>query len=217
MIKLPIAYVDEESTAIRLFQRKFSDVFDVVGLLPKGNMDELIEDIFNAEAKAVVADFKLAEYKTDVKEPIPYDGVQLVQAIRGIRHGFPCFVLTSYDSDAIQESSDVNLIYPKETLDKHLGNTTLKEKVNVQIKHYLAELKKNTEEFKALLDKRKAGGLSEQDEERLLELDAKLENSLNGDEAMPKISKHGAGVKKLSELVKSTDELIKELRKGSRT
>jgi len=213
MNKQRIAYVDEEQKAIRNFQRKFDSDFDVIGLLPTKEIDELIEAIFKSGANAVVTDFNLKEYKTDVKYPVNYDGVQLVESIREIRHGFPCFVLTSYDGDAIQEAKDVNLIYPKDTLNQKIGNTTLQEKVNVQIKHYRAELEKNSTEFNALLEKAQAQPLTENEEARLTELDTLLENSIDGKKALSKAAKQGAGITKLNELIGSTDELIKELRK----
>lgn len=212
--KYKIAYVDEQGRGIRDFQRKFSDDFEVEGFLPTKEIDDLIEKIFKAGVKAVVTDFLLTEYKTDIKFHVPYDGVNLVQAIREKRHGFPCFVLTSFDGDAIQESNDVNMIYPKDALNKKLGNTTLQKKVQVQIKHYIANIEKNSKEFNILVEKRHAGELTAKEEARLLELDTLLENSLNGKKALTKAEKQSSGIEKLNELISSTDALIKELRKG---
>jgi hypothetical protein len=208
-----IAYVDEQSIGIRDFQRKFSNDFEVIGLLPQERLTDLVDTIFKKGAKAVVTDFNLKEYKEDIKYNVPYDGVELVEMIREIRHGFPCFVLTSYDSAAIQESKDVNLIYPKNALNDKIGNTTLQEKVRIQIKHYVADLDKNSKEFDLLLEKRRAGKFTETDEARLIELDTFLEKSLNGKKALPSIAKQGSGVKKLNELLEQTDKLISELKK----
>jgi len=213
MTKHKIVYVDEESKEIRVFQRKFSNDFEVIGLLPKKELDVLIEAIFDSGANAVVTDFKLAEYRTDVKYPVPYDGANLVQAIREIRQGFPCFILTSFDGDAIKESEDVNLIYPKDALDQQIGNTTLQEKVRVQIEHYNALIKQSSVDFHLLTEKAARGSLTEKDEARLVELDSLLERAYNAKGAVPKAAKQAAGIEKLGELLKSTDELIQELRK----
>jgi hypothetical protein len=213
MSKPTIVYVDEENKEIRAFKRAFADNFDVQGLLPEKDMDVLIEKIFKSGAKAVVTDFNLAEYKTDVKHPVPYDGVKLVESIREFRHGFPCFVLTSFDANAIQESQDVNLIYPKDILGKKVGETTLPEKVRVQIEHYVAQLKSSSIEFNQLAEKGRAGVLNEVEESRLIDLDTILENSLNAKKSLPQTAKQSIGIKKLTKLLKSTDDLIGELRK----
>ena len=213
MSKNIIVYVDEQSKEIRAFKRVFAADFDVQGLLPENDMGILIGNIFKSGAKAVVTDFNLAEYKTDIQHPVPYDGVKLVDSIREIRRDFPCFVLTSYDTNAIQESKDVNLIYPKEILNQKIGETTLQEKVRVQIEHYLARLRDSSDEFNKLAAKGRTESLNETEESRLLELDTFLENSINAKKAIPKTAKQTIGIKKLNELLKSTDALLGELRK----
>lgn len=136
-----------------------------------------------------------------------------VLAQRQFLSGFPCFVLTSFDANAIQESQDVNLIYPKDILGKKFGETTLPEKVRVQIEHYVAQLKSSSVEFNQLSEKSRARNLNEAEEFRLMELDTILENSVNAKKAVPQTAKQVAGIKKLTELLKSTDELLGELRK----
>ena len=213
MTKHRIVYVDEERKEIRAFQRKFSNEFEVIGLLPKRELDEMVDAVLDCDAKAVVTDFKLAEYKTDLKYAVPYDGVNLVQSIREIRHGFPCFILTSFDGDAIKESEDVNLIYAKDALNYKIGDTTLQEKVRVQIEHYDSLIKQASDDFNKLMDKSANGSLTEREEDRLQELDTLLERSYNAKRALPKTAKQDTGIKKLGKLLKSTDDLIQVLRK----
>lgn len=216
MTKHKIIYVDEEKKEIRDFQRKFSSDFDVIGLLPTKELAELVDIILSSDAKAVVTDFNLAEYRTDVKYPVPYDGVNLVETLLEIREGFPCFILTSFDADAIKEAEDVNLIYPKDALNQRVGKTTLQEKVLAQIGHYTARLKQASKEFDELVGHSKNRALNEREEARLQELDTFLEKSLNAKQALPKPSKQATAIKRLGELLRSTDELIQELRKGKK-
>jgi hypothetical protein len=216
MTKHKIIYVDEEKTEIRNFQRKFSSDFEVMGCLPAKQLSELIETILDSEVTALVTDFNLSEYRVDVKYPVPYDGVNVVEALLEIREGFPCFILTSFDGDAIKESEDVNLIYPKDALNHQVGKTTLQEKVHVQIEHYRARLKNASLEFDALMAKASTAKLTEREECRLQELDSFLEKSLNAKSSIPSSAKHGTSLKRLGELLRSTDELLKELRKGGK-
>jgi hypothetical protein len=216
MNKHKIIYVDEQKKDIRDFQRRFSNDFEVIGQLPTKELSELIEIIFDSGAEAVVTDFNLAEYRTDVKYPVPYDGVNVVETLLEIREGFPCFILTSFDADAIQESEDVNLIYPKDALNQRIGKTTLQEKVLVQIQHYNARLKQASKEFDEIMEQSRSRNLTEKEEVRLQELDTFLEKSLNAKQALPKSSKQGTAIKRLGELLRSTDELLQELRKGKK-
>jgi DNA-binding NarL/FixJ family response regulator len=208
-----IAYIDEQKKEIRKFQRKLEGTFDVVGMLPKEDLDDFVEDILKSGVSAVVVDHKLSEYRVDVTHPVRYDGVELVNTILEIRSEFPCFVLTSFDEEAIQESKDVNLIYPKDSLDMKVGETTFPEKVRVQIEHYQARLKNWSDEFDSLVKKAETKKLTEAEEQRLLELDSFLEAALNKKTSVAATSKQQSGMTKLSKLIKSTDQLIKELRK----
>jgi hypothetical protein len=214
MSKPAIAYVDEEKKEIYKFQRKFAHNFDVLPLLPDKDISILIERIFKSGAKALITDFNLAQYRKDVKHVVPYDGVKLVESIREVRHAFPCFVLTSFDTDAIQRAEDVNLIYPKEILNTKIGETSLPDKVSVQIEHYIAHLHSCSEEFNQLAEKQRNSELTESEEARFLELDTVLENSLNAKKAVASTAKESTGIKKLTKLLKSTDLLIEELRKS---
>ena len=99
MKKHKVAYIDESRDEILKFQRRVSEIFEVVYFLPKPKFDKFVGELLNSAAEAFVSDFLLNEYRTDVKEAISYTGADLIEEILRIRQGFPCFVLTSYDND----------------------------------------------------------------------------------------------------------------------
>jgi hypothetical protein len=214
MKKHKVAYVDEERSAINTFQRQVHETLDVLEFIPKPDLDEFVQELLNSEAEAFVVDFRLNVGRIDVEGPITYNGSELVEKILAVRKGFPCFVLTGYDEDAVQQTTDVNYVYSKDILEpgKQPGNITLAEKIRVQIEHYQANLKKQNERFEALLHKSETQGLTEAEENELLKLDSFLESVLDDRESLAPEKKNEIAVGKIEELINSTQELLNVLR-----
>lgn len=212
MKKHTVAYIDERSSDIRKFQRRVHDILEVVDFMPKPNLDEFVQELLNSGAEAFVVDFRLNEYRTETKGPITYNGSELIEKILEVRKGFPCFILTSFDEDAVQQIVDVNYVYPKDILDKPLGKITLAEKIRIQIEHYQANLAKQDKRFQALLAKSDHEGLTEAEENELLRLDSFLESTLDDRESLSQEKKNQLALGKIDELIHSTQELLKALK-----
>lgn len=214
MRKHKVAYVDENSRDIHNFQRRVYEILDVLAFIPKPDLDEFVQELLDSDAQAFVVDFRLHEYRTEVEGPITYNGSELIERILAVRKGFPCFVLTSFDEDAVQQTVDVNYVYPKDILnpDKQLGKITLAEKIRVQIEHYQANLAKQSDRFQALLMKSDSQGLTEAEENELLKLDSFLESTLDDRESLSSDKKSQLAVGKIDELILSTQELLRALK-----
>ena len=214
MKKHKVAYVDENNRDIQNFQRRVYEILDVLPFFPKPDIDEFVEELLTSGAEAFIVDFRLNEYRTDVEYPINYDGTEVVEKILAIRKGFPCFVLTSYDGDAIQKTSDVNYVYPKNILvpEKQPGQTSFGEKIRIQIEHYQTSLENKTNRFLELLEKSEKTGLSEAEENELLKIDSFLEKSINNHDALPDERKKQFAIEKIDNLLASTHELLAHLR-----
>lgn len=214
MKKHKVAYIDENSRDIRNFQRRVHETLEVIDFIPQPDLDEFVQELLHSEAEAFVVDFRLNEYRTEVERPITYNGSELIEKILEIRKGFPCFVLTSFDEDAVQQTIDVNYVYPKGILnpDKQPGKITLADKIRVQIEHYQANLAKQNERFHGLLAKSEEVSLTEAEENELLKLDSFLESSLEHRESLSPEKKSQLAVGKIDELIHSTQELLKALK-----
>jgi len=210
-----IAYIDEDRDAIGRFQSRVYETLDVIPFLPKPELDEFVDELFNSGAEAFVVDYRLNEYRDDEREPVNYDGIELIEKIWRIRNRFPCFVLTSYDGAAVEEMYDVNFVYPKDVLtsDKQAGQVSFAEKVGTQIEHYQAALEKKNERFFQLLEKSEKAQLTEDEENELLDLDSFLESSLNAQNAIQPEKKNQLAIGRIDELLKSTNELLKILKR----
>ena len=88
-----------------------SDKIEVIIEYPQETKEEMIDSIIKINPDAVITDFMLNEYKETIKYNVPYNGVELVKSFVELREGFPCFVLTSFDDNAIRQSEDVNIVY----------------------------------------------------------------------------------------------------------
>ncbi len=218
MKKHKIAYIDERKQDIKFFKRQVFGAFDVSGYLPKPGLDDFVEDLLSSGVEAIVADFRLNEYREDVKEPIDYTGADLIKKVLEMRRDFPCFVLTSYDDHAIQETRDVNYVYSKDLIKldpkkPRVGKTTLLEKIRIQIEHYQSTLEEKAARFDQLLKENQTRDLSEKEESELLKLDAFLESALHDHNALPPEKKNQLAVGKIDELIDSTNRLLDILKK----
>ncbi|NJO89976.1 MAG: hypothetical protein HC831_14280, partial [Chloroflexia bacterium] len=109
MAKYKVAYIDESEADIRRFQRFSYNHLDVVPFIPKVSIEETCNDILESHVDAIIADFEFSEQLSTVH----YDGTDLVSLFLKKREGFPVFILTSFEDDAISKGEDVNIIYEK--------------------------------------------------------------------------------------------------------
>ena len=154
-----VLFIDEEKSQ----HDEFLDYMDaaigkleVKCLFPEPNLDKMIMSIEENYPDAIITDYLLNDIKSDIKYNVNYNGVELVTQYRDIRPNFPCFVITSYDDDAVADTEDVNLVYVKLLLTKEDKNVKSKfyEKVYSQIQKYKTSIANAQKELTELLEKR---------------------------------------------------------------
>ena len=216
-----IIYVDEYQDDIDDFLEYFEDKdsnnkFEIKSLLPEKTLDEMYQRIFEENPDAIISDFKLNDMKTEIKYNIPYTGVDLTEKILDIKKKFPCFVLTSYDTQAIKTSQDVNMIYIKDILhgseEKTKAEANFLYTVENQIIHYKKRIDNAEKELLELIDKSNKEELNAIEEAKLLELDTFIEQSTNQKSALPEHLKGTKNFDKLKKMIDNTDELLAKLR-----
>ena len=210
-----ILFIDEEKSQHDLFQNYMDAAPDdmvVKCLFPESDINAMIAKIDEEHPDAIIAEYLLNDMKTDVNFIISYNGVELLTAYRTMRPNFPCFVLTSYDDDAVCDTDDVNLIYVKSLLIKEDSNIKSRfyNKVYSQIQKYRGSIIDAQSELKGLLEKRVAGSISLQEEQRLIDLDDFLEKSLDSYHAIPKEMKELSNLKNIATLIDKVDDLLKK-------
>ena len=127
MTKYRVAYIDESEADIRKFQRSSFNYFDIVPIVPLPSFDETIEKIMESNVDAIIADFDLSEQNPEIH----FDGTALVRKILKNREGFPVFILTSFEDDAISSGDDVNIVYEKMELVSIISQIKLKVSLKI--------------------------------------------------------------------------------------
>jgi len=212
-----IIFIDEVEADIHRFQRyilkkDINNEFKVIGKEPMESIDELLEYIFSEKVDAVISDFQLSEYKSS----ITYTGVDLLEKLLLQKKRFPCFVMTSYDDQAVATSTDVNIVYVKGLMNKEDNvKITFLERIKNQINHYKKIISVSQTKFNALVEKSNSQNLTAKEEEKLLELDAFLESALNQESKIPNKLKQSSTLDDLHKLIENTDVLLKKMEQDS--
>ena len=215
MIEYKILFVDEEDEALENFEyyvyhRNSDKAIDLIAMVPHDNLDELLKYIEIENFDAIITDHKLNEKKSSIE----YDGIELVRAIQAKKENFPCFILTGWDKEAVENGDDANIVYLKNFEDPEGdSHATFLDKIKNQILKYRKKIKDSEDELLLLIEKSNEADLNASEEARLIELDSFIEKSTNQKSAIPE---HLKGIKNLDELHKmidSTDKLLEELKK----
>ncbi|MAM11595.1 MAG: hypothetical protein CML23_14265 [Rhizobiaceae bacterium] len=209
-----IVYVDEDLDAREDFylDAEKSKLFAPVILLePLPQLSAMLERLSELKFDALVSDFRLAD-----AAPLEYDGAELVDRFNEMRVGFPCFIRTSYEQEALNAADDVNTIYSKGKKSAE-ENRPLLERVSIQIAHHRKLAEEWSEEIAKLLELDRST-LSASQVERILELDSRLEKHLGADAGLAKLAKRSTLEAELfnvrDELMRETERLINDIRKS---
>lgn len=184
---------------------KYSDVnFDIVEMKPTPEMEDITDDIIKEKIDAALIDYNLKSYAT-----ISYTGVQLAKYIQEKFLGFPLFILTSYEDELYeQEIFDTYQIFDFERyLSEEKERIELNYKLIEQVAKYHKQIEQWKNDIKELLPQR---GKNAEVDNRILELDDKLEKSINGHSAIPSQMKTSLKSDKIEELINKIDLLLKE-------
>lgn len=211
-----VLFIDEEKGQHDLFQDYMDTVADqicVECVYPEPDLDDMIAKIEEFHPDAIVTDYLLNDIKEDVKYNIPYTGVELVQKYRSIRTDFPCFIITSFDNEAVSETDDVNLVYVKVLLTN--GEEGFKahfyDKIKEQISKYKSTIASAKAELANLIEKKSKEGLQPYEETRVIELDDYLEKTLDNHEALPAAMKEASFLKNMATMIDKIDDVLAKL------
>lgn len=215
-----ILFIDEEEDAMDEFkdyadETTTSRPIDVVAEFPQPSLHEMIQAILKINPDAIITDFMLNEKKTSIPYGVDYNGMDLVKEFTAARDGFPCFVMTSFDDDAVKESDDVNIVYIKEILHSE-KNSNVKasflEKVVSQISHYKTRIENAEKEIMRLLKLRSSRKATIDDENKIIELDQFLEHSIDRKNSIPQEYKKLSNTQRLHEVLTKVDTLLLKIK-----
>ena len=214
-----LVYVDEQQSQANQVVRsavasqQFS-MDQVAAILPEHTLEGTIDLILAQNCKALIADYRLSEHMAGVD----FSGVDLVKEYQRRFDRFPCFVATSFAEEAVQESIDTNIVFPKSDflLVAGDGGTVESElpffvRVRRKVEEYESFVKATVEEFNALAEANQQGELTIDKAERLVELDGLVERLLGKRAVLPSSLK-GRSLTAFGDLIEKAEALAEQVR-----
>lgn len=187
----------------KLIKEKYKDVkLCPVELTLIDNLDNMVEVTYASKLDALIIDYNLSS-----QQNISYSGIDLVKAIQNRLCEFPIFVLTSYQDDLfLKECFDVYQVFDFERyIEDQNERIELNSKIVEQIKKYRSSIVRWKEELSTLLPKI---GTNSKIDERIIELDTKIEKSIDGLSALSEKMKEDLDVNRIQSLINKIDQLI---------
>lgn len=216
-VREKLIFVDEQPGDVEQFQRyikrKDEDrFFEVIPIIPPSDIEELIDIIISFNPSAVISDFRLNEFKPDVT----YNGVDVVNAVLEKKKDFPCFVLTSFDDSAAQQSEDVNIIYIKELMNDSKSESEAKisfyGRIRLQIQKYKAKLVLSEDIIKHLEKTRSERPLTSSEEQQYIDSNVLLDRYTDNSGSLPRAFYHKDTNDLLQTIISRADDLINKLK-----
>lgn len=169
------------------------------------DIEDLLLQVKEAQINALLVDYQLSSYCPDIK----YTGVQFAIRANDKYLGFPIFILTSFEAELYKH--EIFNAYQVYDLDRYLNDQHERVEVNSKIVEqclkYKKEIEQWEEELTALL---KREGESNEIDAKILDLDEKLEKTVDGDHSLPKNVKERLNHDNFEEIVTLLNSLLKE-------
>lgn len=222
---MKIVYVDEESDQHDEFKRRLKPHIrarevEVIAIFPCEDINKTIDEIIINIPDVLVCDWQLNAIKENVKVSIPYSGSELIDEFLKIRPDFPVYLNTALINDGLGDeyTKDVNIVFQKSEsmFDETSGNNiSMFKKMQIQSSKYKKQILQWESELLALIKKDQSGEtLSYQEEDKLIELDTKLESVLDNRSKAPPNLKLKKNAELLNQLIERTEELLTRVKKN---
>lgn len=204
MIK--VAYIDEEPQFQRSFIRKARQHVDATPITPKPNIQDTIDELVEGEYDAIVCDYNLTQNNREVS----YFGSDVITQIRNRWAKYPCFLLTAFGNAAADNYEDVNIVYPKNILNRDDENElSLFDIIIKQVQHYQQKIEHAYSRHNELIEKLSETRLTPSEEVELATVDSLIENTLYQPAAIPAQIKKSSELNTFKSLLDEAKEVIK--------
>lgn len=177
--------------------------FEPIEIEIRNNIPELISEIIDKNIDCMIIDYKLNSYGV-----INFNGIEFAQALFDSLYDFPIFILTSYEDDLF--SNEVYDAYKIFDFGRYLHEDRERIELNFKIIEQVFKTRKQfslweTELLKLISRK----GESDKVDSKIIELDTKIEKSLNGRNSFSQKKKIDWD-NKLDKLIEKLDKVIEE-------
>lgn len=206
---LKIGYIDDSQEQFDNYARKLArQEIQLIAFETNSDKSKYIEQIYRYQVEAILIDYKMVG-------TVGYNGSALVSYINNVIPDMTCFIMTAVERAQITDQLVANCyIYSKTIFDTEAGNEKRMEDFRKFVDHLkdCAEVFKRRreakcEEYEALLQRKRAEGLSVIEEEELCRLYRVL-SSYGMVEKLPEMFLHSDFEKKLDALLQKGEALL---------
>ena len=211
MIRL--GYLDEDKGNRNTFYRVFKKDFEVIMLDDNTRLnsaDMVLDEIDRLELDVLAVDFRLADGGW-----VAFNGDEVVRVIWNRRRYFPVFMLTSYVNNALEKMDNVFLVNDKDCLSNNDSISLLKKQISSSVETFHRIIREKEEQLKQLVEKQKAGELTDKEEMDLLALNVEMNNIDPGSNPMSPDMMQTKSITDLHEMVDLARTLLKSIKEGN--
>ncbi len=168
------------------------------------DIQNMIDEVIEQELDCVLVDYNLSSY-----EVADFTGVDFAKHLEDALYDFPVFILTSYEDDLF--ANEIYNAYQVFNFERYLSESSERIELNFKIIEQIQKSIKQKEQWEQEIYKLlPLAGISEEIDSRLIELDTKLEKSINARYSLPEKVKKDLGANKLNELLEKIDKILSE-------
>lgn len=184
---------------------KYEDFeFEPYEIKVQQDIQKMIDEVIDKELDCVLVDYKLSSY-----EIVDFTGIEFAKHLEEVLYDFPIFILTSYEDDLF--ANEIYNAYQVFDFDRYLSEKLERIELNFKIIEQILKNNKQKKEWEreinALLP---LAGTSQDIDSKILELDNKLEKSINGKYSIPAKIKKDLDTNKLDQLISKIDKLLEK-------
>lgn len=214
-----LVYVDEQPSQANQVVRsavasgQFS-AEQVAIVLPDTSLEGTIDLILAHHCKVLIADYRLSEHMAGIN----FNGVDLVKEYQRRFDRFPCFVATSFAEEAVRESVDTNIIFPKADFLRGGGASEASDselpffvRVRRKLEEYESFVEATVAEFNKLAKRKEDGELTDRQAGRLIMLDGVVERLGGKNAALPSDMK-GRSLSAFGDLIERAEALAERVK-----
>lgn len=199
---LDLGWDDEDGN---LLKKKYEGVvLSPIEIKLERTEEEMVHKVYETRPDALIIDYKLSS-----QENIAYTGISLASAIDAKLHDFPIFILTSFQDDVFsKECFDVYQVFDFE---RYIGDQNERLEINSKIVEQIRKYNRMILQWKSeLAELIPLKGTSVSIDDRIVELDTWIENSIDGISALSPKMKRDLGSNHIQELIAKIDSIINE-------
>ena len=193
-----------QGASAEIKERYVGYVLNPIELEIRSDMRALLEDIREKNIDALIIDYKLSSYEVAAD----YTGVEFAEETDKKYLDFPVFILTSYEGELYQkEIFDAHKVYDFE---RYMNEDEERIEINSKIVEQCIKRKRQIEEWKSELEELlPRQGESKAIDEKIMDLDTKLEKSFDGEHAIPQDLKEKLSGDNFARVLSDLEELLR--------